>query len=580
MKKLVVSLLVLIASTVTVASAITVNDGKTSPSSCNNAESHDYYYYFQSNNNKLTYNNINDTYWDQVNAFIRNDSSVEIYRNWIISQCSNWERVSNIVRWWGDVRNQYPATVLRNNDGCVFNKPTYIKDENNPAAIDAQIHFTIGVNVLASSKWNGHDKINEGKFYYKSWSSFYCYPTWEQKSSNSECAKASSYYWEEADLHTWECLNYRVFRCGDWLVNWRNKNWTTITNYNNTSYTEQCDPNHPDWKNWKAWQTCNPNTCKIEYTTAECGSLNSNNPIYNSNYPTPRIANSTPWLCGVWTLSWNVSYDKDAWKYTWKCVNGNSQPVVCEAKDLWCGDGNLQEDKGEECDEWKDNGKTGSSCTSDCKKVPQCSSQYNGKNIYTSNSSSVIDSYVDKSKLCEVGIMFPSTFSPNQWTPWNPRVFYWWCKNGEKTISEKACQLNQYRCWDGIKNGWNPTLFINNRTIEACDPADPNLNEKCNNDCTYANAVCGLESGQTKYNNNYPAPRIKETDSWLCGTGKVKAWSFVWPDSNGKYTWECINGTKDASCNAQDLRCGDSKVTDGEQCDPKDTRDPSVKWWW
>ena len=386
--------------------------------------------------------------------------------------------------------------------------------------------------------------------------------------------------------HT-ECYPYEISRCGDWKVDttWFKKG---VDDWNDRhDHAEECD----NWSNNGKDGKCTIDCKKVEVKDPKCSSQYNTHTEY-----TPTSAqwlHSSDDLCDEWS-GVEFSSTRNVWnarEFLWYCKNseGKRTSSACNAKQEWCGDGVYNKDH-EDCDPndpkhtnygtW-----TYKTCNSSCELVddePICSSEYNNKNVYTDALATLsdIDSYINRNKLCEIWTVFPSNFSRSNWTPWNPRIFYWWCKNGERTISYNSCKLNQYRCGDGIKNGWNPSLFINNRPTEACDPADPNSNGECNNDCTYSNAACGPKSDQAEYNSDYSAPRIKETDPWLCGTWKVKAWSLVWPDTNWKYTWKCINGTKEVACNAQDLWCGDGKVTDREKCDPKDTRSPSVKWWW
>jgi hypothetical protein len=91
------SLLAVLFGVISTGEAVNINvNSVNSLSSCNSAESHDRYYYIPSNSNVTIY--PNDTYWNTNDAFIRKDSSVEIYRNGVISQCNTWERMSNIVR--------------------------------------------------------------------------------------------------------------------------------------------------------------------------------------------------------------------------------------------------------------------------------------------------------------------------------------------------------------------------------------------------------------------------------------------------------------------------------------------------
>jgi fimbrial isopeptide formation D2 family protein len=68
------------------------------------------------------------------------------------------------------------------------------------------------------------------------------------------CPVSTKYYTPVVDSHLGECLNYRVFRCGDGLINGRNGS----TKYDNGTFTEACDPNAPGWSR----TTCDPQTCQ------------------------------------------------------------------------------------------------------------------------------------------------------------------------------------------------------------------------------------------------------------------------------------------------------------------------------
>ena len=130
---------------------------------------------------------------------------------------------------------------------------------------------------------------------------FTCYAGWTAQ-ENKDCATKDVRYWNDLDSHVWECLNYKVFWCWDWLIN--RPDWAT--DYYNWSYTEQCDPNHPDWKNWKDGQSCNPNTCKIEYEAPVCSSEYTNKKVYTSN-STPYLKGlDSENLCSLWNLTPNT----------------------------------------------------------------------------------------------------------------------------------------------------------------------------------------------------------------------------------------------------------------------------------
>jgi hypothetical protein len=128
-------------------------------------------------------------------------------------------------------------------NGCTFNKPTYSK-AGDPNKIDAQIHFSIAYNRIVAQS-NTPNTSLPGKFAYKAEgaSSWTCYPAGNTVSDASMCNNTTVYYKETTtnpiQRHDGECINYRLFRCGDGIVNGRNGS----TSYDNDpfTFTEQCD---------------------------------------------------------------------------------------------------------------------------------------------------------------------------------------------------------------------------------------------------------------------------------------------------------------------------------------------------
>jgi len=259
-----------------------------------------------------------------------------------------------------------------------------------------------------------------------------------------------------------------------------------------------------------------------------------------------------------------------------------------------CGDGildtvvwNWETREPEECDpaapEWK-NRTDWLKCNASCKieyEEPKCSSQYNGKKVYTTTSSPYLN--VNSSNLCDLWKLTQNTFKQI----WTPIQFTWWCTNGGKNTTSNACSLKQYRCGDGQWNwGWDWSSFINWVHYESCDPKAPEwINWKdgqiCKSNCTteYKAALCGSRyKGKTQYQsiNN---PWLTSNTPGLCDEWQVINFNF--DRTTWKYQWYCKNGDKTSEvCPAQQLWCGDGKVTDEEKCDPADTRAPSVKWRW
>ena len=245
MKKLLTGLCLSTLFLIGISSAwnITV-ENKQSLSLCNANESHDVNYYLWKDGYSTrpidTFGNITDSLISRWP-----DSSVQIRRNGVISDCNDWERVSTIA-----VANDSNwALVFHNQDWCNFNIPTYTKT-NNPKAIDAQIHYTVWYRLV----YPGWSNSLTSKLFHRDDGVFdwTCYPNGNVVSDFNSCPTVTVKYGEQK-YHVWECLNYRVFRCGDGLVN-----GPSGSTYDNGNFTEQCDPKAPGWTE----STCDPVTCQ------------------------------------------------------------------------------------------------------------------------------------------------------------------------------------------------------------------------------------------------------------------------------------------------------------------------------
>ena len=459
-------------SVVNAATYIPVDEKTSLTTNCTPSESNDYYYYLTDDGSSTNpYDNFGVNWADALIWGWSNGSSIDIWR-WKAGdevlrpwKCNTWERMSNIVKNWDDV------LVFLNRDNCVFDRPNYTKI-SNPDAIDAQIHFSIWYRKVRSN-WPLQMSNSPLYYIYYGQNQFHCYSNWNITTDTNICATSVN-YWDQVLSHLWECQNYRIFWCGDGLVN-GSKNWQVITSYDNWTFKEECDPAAPEWKNRTDWKKCSA-SCTIE-------------------------------------------------------------------------------------------------------QAPICNSTYNGKRVYTNTSSQ----YLNGSEwLCVSWSAF--SFTPSR-TVWNPRIFTWGCTSSVGSTSADACNYKQYRCGDGIVSAeWTNWNYSNGAHYESCDPAAPEWKnrtdwKKCNSSCNveYVPASCGpVDREDAKYNSNHPKQRITENTAWLCGTWQLKAWSFKYDEDTWKYTWDCVNGSSTAHCDAQDLWCGDGEVTNGEQCDPND----SDRTWW
>ena len=195
------------------------------------------------------YNNTNLV---KINTW---SSRVKIWRwNWVMFDCDNWTLISNVV----PQKNKLPGWAYIWKSNCTFKIPNYTK-VNNPTKVDAQINYTVWYH----NKKSWWTSIN-GKFFYTDstddvqWWYFKCYkPFWLSTNTLSSC-NSDSFKYGNLIIHTWECLNYRIFRCGDWLVN-----SPYGQSYDNWYHSEQCDPNDPThlWWNNNGY-TCNA-SCQL-----------------------------------------------------------------------------------------------------------------------------------------------------------------------------------------------------------------------------------------------------------------------------------------------------------------------------
>ena len=155
----------------------------------------------------------------------------------------------------------------------------------------------------------------------------------------------------------------------------------------------------------------------------------------------------------------------------------------------WCGDGKLDEDREwrcddngncadpEQCDQWKNNGKPNSSCTSDCKKTTplSCGTASWWTTYFTGKQTSSWFNSND-SRLCAAWLT-PNIIGVR----WNDSHLEWTCGNANGNVS---CKAYQEYCGDGkMTNG------------EVCDPEHPNYKWKwiCKSNCTLETPMCNSE---------------------------------------------------------------------------------------
>jgi len=224
---------------------VIVNNVSNLYSQCNPLESHTYWVYLNSSQTYYPYDDFRNT---SANSYVtlRSSSlswtSVDIYKrnSGVLSKCSNWKRTSSAVR-QGESK-----MVIESQDWCKFNIPSYTKT-SNPSAVDVQLHYRIW--FVQFNYWSNH--ITDNLFFTTHGLGYVtCFTNNNNVSNWSSCPSTTISYSQEYS-HLWECLNYKLFWCWDWLVN--SETWA---NYNNGYFYEVCD----DWtQNGQPWH-CNT-TC-------------------------------------------------------------------------------------------------------------------------------------------------------------------------------------------------------------------------------------------------------------------------------------------------------------------------------
>jgi len=295
-----------------------------------------------------------------------NSSLIKIWKwNWVISNCDDWYLLSNVV----PKKSSLPSGAYIWESPCDLNIPNYIK--TNSAQVDAQINYTVWYNNKKNVWWT---QVS-WKFFYQDYTAdvLKCYPSGIQVNSSSSCSTTNFRYWN-LNIHTWECVNFRVFWCGDGLVNWYNWN----NNYDNWYHQEQCDPKDPNHTNWWLYgctETCEKNdvppvvqpdtTCNITLSADEINLWESatinyqiswafNSPTYMEVAPsfmqwsfpyaiycntanncqftqwsTTIAGTSIPW---VWTYTFTISWQSPNWDFSCQATlhvkSGTTPPPV------------------------------------------------------------------------------------------------------------------------------------------------------------------------------------------------------------------------------------------------------------
>jgi cysteine-rich repeat protein len=314
-------------------------------------------------------------------------------------------------------------------------------------------------------------------------------------------------------------------RCGDSIINGG----------------EACDDGaNGDDNDW-----CN-DLCEVTQIGV-CGSV-SGTTIYDFNNSWDSLYGTSANLCTSGTVT-NFSYDVTGHSWSWACTwVGGADDAICSADEERCGD--AVTNGGEACDDGAD-GDPDDGCNDSCQITETwvCGTQ-DGQIIYDFNNSG--DSLSGGSAgLCSGGLVIG--FAYDTWT----HAWTWIC-DGTNGASDDSCGATEERCGDTIANGG-----------EACDDGmngDPN--DWCNDLCQITETwVCGASDGIVIYDANNNGDSLSGGSAGLCSGGTLSG--FVYNTGAHTWSWTCAwsGGADDATCWADEDRCGDFVVTGAEACD-------------
>ena len=335
------------------------------------------YYWNENSDYRAAWQTVkNSTYQgSSVRYYVPEDHMLKIYDGWVkksLSDTSAWYRASSIfpINQWTRALSSQPFLISIPNNRS-----------NNTIQIAYKIRYAVfrwynswktSSYVAMPVSWRRDNSwiTSSGLWWLKADVSEWDWggPIWKSDYVNqASSVTTKSIKWSETEYeHDYECMNIQVAWCGDGIV----QNWTYD---NGVSASEKCDPNDPNQTNW--WTdgctaACQPKDKPQPDITPECNPAYTGS-HYNDNYPIALLNNDMK-LCLSWdhndSLVWPVEPGRT---YTWKCNwSAWKTPAECSAKELWCWDGKLQEDK-EQCDpndpnqtNW--NGKV---CNSSCQLV-------------------------------------------------------------------------------------------------------------------------------------------------------------------------------------------------------------------
>ena len=372
-------------------------------------------------------------------------------------------------------------------------------------------------DVWECSAWCGNGKIEE----------------WEDCkncSKDVKICKSSTCGDGKIDKESWE-------ECDNWKNNGKDKKCTkSCTKYQ----SDKPDCGNGEIDEWEDCKTCPVDLwekCVAEWEKNKCGNGDVD------EWETCKNCEKDVWKCSAWCGNGEIepaedcrNCERDVWKCSAWCGNGkieewedckNCSKDVKMCKSSTCGDGKVDKEAWEECDNWKNNGKD-KKCTKSCTKYqsdkPNCG---NGE----------IDEWED-CKTCPVDL-------------WEKCVDWW----------------NQKNCGNWVKDEW-----------EECDMNDKTQKNWWVNGCSNSCQKIGENSWICNSDYDWKVLVNLTTSSNLCLKWVAK--KFVFDVENVGWSWICIDETSQnfVKCIAQKSICWDFVVWDDEYCFncPEDLKDICV----
>ena len=510
-----------------------------------------------------------DLDWDKIPDICDDDIDWDGVKNliWIIlyenKDCSIWENNINL-----DLlkKHQWVCSL----DNCFFVSNVSQSDLNNnwiwdqcendiskllsSSLLNVNITWSTTVSLDKDQDWDGVPDSVDACLDIPGNSNNGCPEYYTQNCwIKSDCGNGKLDEWEtchNCPQDAWVC-------CWNWVLDYWESCKTCPTDAGNC---KTCG-------NWKIdeWENCKNCPEDVWECSAWCGNGKIEDAENCRNCP--EDVKECEWICG----DGKIQESED-------CKNCSEDAKVCKTKT--CGDGKIDKESWEECDDGKNNGKDGQ-CTLKCIKYdpekPKCGNWEieEGENC----------------ESCPVDL-------------WEKCV-----KNGDEN-PPKTCRNGKIDNWEDCKNCpedvWECSAWCGNGKIEDAENC-----RNCPEDVKECEWICGDGKIQESEDCKNCSEDAKVCKTKTCGDGKIDKESWEECDdgkNNGKDekctlkctkynpdkpkcgNWEIEDGENCETCSVDLWEkcvkdgdenppkiCGNGKIDNWEQCDPKDVN--KTNWW-